>query len=396
MTSPYARSIGVVFIAGCSLALHAGKMPAALPLIKAELDLTLSTAGVIVGMHAALSACCALLCGLVVAKLGYARFAIAGVALSGVGSLIGSHSPSLWPLMISRVIEGAGWILAVVSLPALMNSLSREKDRALVMGIWGAFVPVGAGLMLLVSPLLLSIGGWRLSWMLAGGVSLLSAALLFWVCHANKQNLSSLSVLPTETPFVELRRPSVWWLAALFLLYSVQFGSVTVFLPTMLVDLTTVPLSAASYWVALIMLINGIGNLLGGWLVGLGVARGQLIIVVCIVGGILSCLVYAPVEYAAIRIGSALLFSLVTGIIPGTVFATIPVIASSAVSVGLIVAVVLQGIGIGQLIGPVAISAVVDGSNGNWAMGSLFILVTGVAMVATAVGLNSRLRRQIQ
>jgi len=157
-------AIAALFLAGCTLALHVGKFPAALPLLVNEFSLSLSQSGNLVSIYALLIASCALLLGIAVPRLGYLNFAMVGLGLCVAGSLVGLLTNHATILMWSRACEGFGWIFGVVAFPTLFSSLCLVKHRALVLGIWGSFMPVGGGLMMLITPSLQNIHSWRLVW----------------------------------------------------------------------------------------------------------------------------------------------------------------------------------------------------------------------------------------
>ena len=82
-------AIWVVFLAACTLALHQGKMPAAIGLLQVEFDLSLTAVGWILSVYAVVISSAALAIGMLVTRVGHTRVAIAGVALSGIGGVIG-------------------------------------------------------------------------------------------------------------------------------------------------------------------------------------------------------------------------------------------------------------------------------------------------------------------
>jgi len=131
----------LLFAAGCSVALHIGKVPSALPEIRSLWQLTLTQSGLIVSLYSLLIALSGLLLGVLVRRMGYVGFAIAGVSVVGVASVAGAFVQSLPLLLLTRAMEGFGWIVTVVAFPSLLAALSHPSDRVLVMGIWAAWLP---------------------------------------------------------------------------------------------------------------------------------------------------------------------------------------------------------------------------------------------------------------
>ena len=83
--------------------------------------------------------------------------------------------------MLSRFVEGAGFMLGIVSLPMLIAAHSNNKDRALALAIWSCFVPIGIGVTLAFSASSLNLIGWRGIWLAIGGLSVCGSAIVVFV-----------------------------------------------------------------------------------------------------------------------------------------------------------------------------------------------------------------------
>lgn len=376
-----------LYLCGCTLALHIGKLPVALPLLATEFKLSLAQTGNLVAIYSALIAVCGLPIGIVVARLGYVAFAIVGVSLGMVGSFIGLFSSSITFLMLTRLLEGLGWIMAVVALPVIMSSLSAAKDRPVVLGLWSSFMSVGTGLMLLLAPTLHAVGGWRLPWAVAGGLSLIGAMVAVFVCVQQRDNLHN-NAKPQSVLLVKqdlYQRASIAAVVC-FMCYSFQYVALTAYFPTMLVEDSGMPLSNASYWVALIVFFNGMGNFSAGWLIKFGLKRSHILIGASVLAGFFAMLAFA-IQSAVGSIIFALLMTCVSGVIPGTLFSTAGLIASSAAATGVIIGFMLSGAGLGQILGPLALTRVVE-STGQWYSGGLLCLAVGVVGAYFARGIK--------
>jgi len=160
--------VGALFLAGCSSAFHIGKVPAALPVLSAEMDLSLLESSFIVSVFSVLVSIFGLLIGFFATWITYKRAALLGLVVASIASVVGANTNTLAMLLVSRSLEGLGWILAAVSIPALMVAASELKHRPVVLGLWGAFLPTGAATFLLLSPWILSLLDWKSLWLLAG------------------------------------------------------------------------------------------------------------------------------------------------------------------------------------------------------------------------------------
>lgn len=380
-------AILVAFLAACTLALHQGKMPSAISLLRDEFALSLTAAGWLLSVYALVIAVAALGIGMWSVRVGQARFAIAGVALAGVGSAFAMTGASMPLLTIGRILEGGGWIIAAVSMPAIIGRLASDHDKPLALGLLGAFVPLGSGTMLLLAPALQAAGGWRLSWLVASLLSLLAATLLFRVCSIHRERLRTPASRGYQAVGTELRRPAAWCLAACFFCYSIQFVALTGFLPTMLQETSSLSLESASRWTAVIILANVIGNVLAGRLLQQGVRLTLLVAVSAAVSSAGAAVAYSGWASTELRLAGAFVFTGVSGMIPGAMFASAPRVASVPIASGIVIGLMLQASGLGQLAGPLLLASAVDVS-GTWSAASLFSLSAGLLAIVAARRIN--------
>src|SRR5215470_19216067 len=99
--------------AGLIAAAHVGKLPPALPAIRADLGLDLVTAGWLASMFSATGMLIALVVGVVADRLDHWRLAAGGLAVMAAGGFAGSLTDSAAQVIVSRFVEGIG-LLAVV------------------------------------------------------------------------------------------------------------------------------------------------------------------------------------------------------------------------------------------------------------------------------------------
>ncbi len=369
-------AVWAIFLSGCTLAVHIGKLPTALPLLADEFSLTLAQTGNLVSIYALLVAFGALLAGVLVARIGYVIFAVAGVSLCLLGSTVGTFATNVPLLMVTRVIEGLGWVVGVVSIPVLLSTIASPKDRAVVMGLWGAFVPIGAGSILLLAPALLSMGGWRLVWAISSILSLLGVVTMIWMCIRQSEILLPLRNVKSSTNFSDLtQKPAIAALIC-FMCYSFQYVAVNAYLPTLLIEQSGMSLAQASFWAAVVVLFNAIGNIAAGWLINLGLKQWHILAAASLLMGLFAWMSLTFVS-VPIRITSAILMTCAGGIIPGTLFSTAGLLASTTAGVGMIIGFMLTGTGLGQLTGPVVITRLVEWS-GQWSTGGLLSLCVGL------------------
>ncbi len=380
MTKTRWGRVAVVLFAGVAAGLHIGKVPPAIPTVAAELHLGLVAVGWLLSLLAAIAAASGSVFGSLVDRVGHRSSLFAGLICVTLGSLIGAEADGAVLLLSSRGLEGVGSLLVIVSAPVLIWQASKPEDQRLAFGLWGCWAPAGTATMMALSPLLLSHFGWRASWQAASAMSLAALVAAWWVIPAAKpgprQARGGLGPV--------LRRRVSWLLAGNFCFYSLSFMAVFGFLPTFLVKEQHMAADKAALLTAVGVAGNAVGNVLGGWLTRYGLARWQMIAIACVAMGAASWGIFSDTLPVAARLGLCLVFSIFGGFLPSTVLGAAPAFAPSPAHVATLGGVVVQGLSIGQLVGPPILAKLVQ-SHGSWSIAPVYVTVTSVVGLVLAL-----------
>ena len=379
--------IWIAFFAGCIGAFQIGKTFASLTLIIEELSLSLVQAGLVLSLFSLIAAFAGAGFGLLSDRVGHLRMALTGLALSAAGSFAGAMVPGIEWLLMSRLLEGFGFILAIVALPSLISRSASDRDRPLAMGLWGAFMPAGIGLSMLITPVLVDWHGWRGLWNDVGIMLLLWSAVLYLGFRRSAAqpglHLNAMQFLAS------VMRVGPLLLVTGFVCYSSLYQSLTAFLPTMLVTDYDVPLAQAARFGAIVVVGNIIGNIGAGWLIGRGLRPWKLLTVSFVAMGLCAALVFSGFTEPAVKVVAGFLFSAFGGIFPGTAFVLAARYSPSPSQMALMAGFLLQGAGLGQTIGPLMVSSAVE-FVGSWNAANGVV----VAMAATGLSCALLLRRR--
>lgn len=362
MTEPARTSWPAVFLAvgaGVAVAFQVGKAPIALPLIRAEIGIDLSAASWILSIFALLGATAGASMGGIVTRLGARRMLPVGLALAAAASLAGGMAPSLPWLLVSRAAEGIGYILVAISAPSLVTLLSNSRDRQMAFGLWGSFMPFGVAVAMMTAPSL-PLLGWRGLWLAMAGL----LACYALACHRTMPH----PALPPSRPdghllrdmAVTIKAPGPLLLALLFLPYSASYAALTGFLPTLLIERMALSPGQAGMATAAVAGINILGNLATGPLLRRGAPRWAIMAAASAFGALAMFGIFAPAMPGGSAYGLCLAFSAVGGLLPGCVLAGAAVYAPERRLVPVALGLIMQGSNIGQLVGPVAVGAVVS------------------------------------
>lgn len=356
----------LVVLVGVTCALHVGKMPVAIPVLQASLGLTLVQAGFLLSLVQLAGMLLGLPVGLMADRFGARQLMLLGLILLSVGSALGAASPGVAFLLATRVLEGLGFLLAVLPAPALLRQQVHDSSvlsRAL--GWWGAYMPVGTALALLLGVPLLTLMGWRWAW---AGLALLSLVAAFGlargVAAAERSASDRSGVAPALLPRLvrTLSNTGPWLVALAFFVYSGQWMAVIGFLPTIYGQAGFSP-GAAGVMSAVAAGINMMGNIAAGRCVSFGVRPGTLLATGYASMAVGAWLTFAAVGHPVLQYGAVLLFSSLGGLIPGTLFGMAVRLAPDSSTVSTTVGWMQQFSSLGQFLGPplVAWVAVVMG-----------------------------------
>ncbi|MBP1846709.1 MFS family permease [Rhizobium petrolearium] len=383
--------VAIAVLGGIAAALHVGKVPPAIPMLRSELGMDLVAAGWLMGLVSALGAVCGLLIGRFTDHLTHRRAMILGLALLIAGSLIGAATHSEAVIFASRVLESVGLIMVSVAAPGLIASSIDPRDTGLAFALWGVWMPVGVSVMMMISPFLLPSFGWQGSWVFAAMLSLIPMIALMTMKTAQPRAAGQ---VPTSLPAavrLTASRPMSWILSGIFATYSASFMAVFGFLPTLLIEDMGIGLAAASVMTALAVLANGIGNVLGGVFARWGAPRWALIAGPCVMLTMTAFIVFGHAFPLWMRYGASVLYAVSGGVLPATIMGSLPVYAPRRDLVGTFSGFVMQGSNIGQVFGPMLLASIVAAS--GWQAAPYYIFVTMMLGFALALCLRQTERR---
>jgi len=346
-------AVWAVFAGGLACGAYIGKVPPALPVMRDELGLSLVETGFIATMLNVMGGVAGMLVGILCDRFGHKRLGLAGLALMAAGGLLGASATTFPALLVSRFLEGAGFILFAVSGPALVNAaLSEPRERAKAFSLWSAYMPSGGSLALLASPVAFALIGWRGLWL---ALALAALACMAYVARAvPAPRFGGVSSLRLAIESLQQKGSLV--LALLFAFYVAQWTPVMIWLPTFAIDERGASTATAGLLTALMVLANIPGNLGGGWLLARGVKRGPLIVAACAIAALCSFGMLSELLPDGARFALVLAFSASAGTIPAAIFSGVAVHARSAQHIGTTNGMVMQASQIGQFFGPIALA----------------------------------------
>ena len=390
--------VGLLFLIGVAVSLQIGKVPGELSAIQGELGLSLFDVGLIVSIFSLIAAVSGIFIGALSDRFGSLRLAVSGLALGGLASFIGSFATSAFLLLASRVIEGLGFILATTSTPALIGNETSPSDRGKALGLWGMYMPAGTSIMMILAALLASAWSWRQLWQVTALLNLAYATVVWLVFRRRVDSPQQWPSKPKPIRFKDrlatALKPGPLLLAGCFLTYAGNFLALIGFLPLVLALSGDASPALAGLLTAFIVAANMIGNAASGFIAERKRSRPRIIAIAAAIMGIAAVCVFIEALPFALRYILALIFAVVGGVIPGTCFGAVESFAASPSKAGPIFGGLIQGAGIGQLLGPSLVAAIVE-AIGSWHGAALFIAASALINVALALVLERFIQKKL-
>lgn len=389
-----------VFLAGLAAAVHIGKIPPAIAVLRDALGVSLVEAGFLLSAVQLAGMLLGVLVGALADGLGLRRSMLCGLGVLCVASLAGAWARHPAQLLALRALEGLGFLCVVLPAPSLMRQLVPAARLPAFMGLWGAYMPAGVALALLAGPVAMGLWSWQAWWGLLG---VLAGCAGLWLALAVDSDAWRATVAQPRTeppsPAVVLlaRRlrltlvsPGPWVVAVAFGMYSCQWLAVIGFLPSIYMQAGVSGVVAGAL-TALACAANVVGNLGAGGLMRAGWRTHHLLAIGFGGSALATVVAFSPLagDGAVLRFAAVVAFSAVGGMIPATLFALAVRLAPSEGTVSTTMGWVQQCSACGQFVGPPLV-AWMAGLAGGW---HFTWVVTGVASVV-GLGLSWWVCRQ--
>ena len=394
----------IVIIAGMVAALHIGKIPPALPVLRDALGVSLVEAGFLLSMVQMAGMLGGVFIGLAADGFGLRRSMLLGQLVLASASLTGAWATQPVELLVLRALEGLGFLLVVLPVPSLIRQLVPPSRLALHLGLWGTYMATGTSLVLAGGPVAMAMIGWQGLW---GMLAVVSLAVAGWLLRrvpsdaarraaaATAATAPANAAAPARVQWSARLRDTLtswgpWRVAITFSMYSSQWLAVIGFLPSIYAQ-AGLSGQLAGLLTAFACLVNVIGNVAAGRLLHRGVCARHLLYAGFLAMAVTTFVAFSPLTADApvARYLAVVIFSAVGGLIPATLFALAVHVAPNEHTVSTTVGWMQQCSSTGQFLGPPLV-AWVAGVAGGW---QWTWVITGVASVVGLV-LASRTRYQ--
>lgn len=377
--------IALAYLAGVVCIIQLGLIAPMVPSLQRELALTLPFVGAVLSAMTAVATVFGGVAGTLTARHGLARSLKIGLLVMAATAALGAIVGDGPALLAARCAAGIGYIVVMVTAPALIARLAQPRDQTLALGFWSTFGPVGIACAEAAAQFLGPLGWRGLFW---ADTALLTALLLFAVAFLREVGIS---VAAASGPIAfwhlyRMRAPMLLCIA--FVTYSFAFIVFAGLVPAYLAETRGLPAAQIGQLTGLAMLTGIPGAAGAGWLMRRGWSPRRLAVASLVLPALMSVAIFEPtplvVTIAALA-GTALL----GGMMPAATYALIPRIAPDPHLFAPVNGLLTQLASLGVLAGPPLFAAWTDAV--GWSFGPALLIVLALAGVGCLAAIGRHL-----
>ncbi len=381
--------ISVSIFAGITAAIQLNKVIPAIPFLRETLKISMVEAGWVMSVFSFNTIFLGFFSGVMGDKFGNRRVVIFGLISVLVGSIYGffACNISLLALLVSRVAEGLGFALIVVSAPALIAAASSENRRGMALGLWSAYMPAGIVTVFLLSPLILKTGYWNNLWLFPILVNVLIISIFIQTTRfiaRGAANPGADHYSARENIKTTLSGTGPWLLALSMGFFTMQNNSMWAWAPSYFSENQSFSMTGALMASSLLPLINVFGSIFGSVLLFRGVSGWKMIMIASITMFITTLGMIGPGLPDNLRLVCLVFYSTIGSFIPAALFALAPVFAPSQKQLASTNGMIISGANAGIFFGPPAVAAVVS-YFGNWFSSTLVFCSCAAICIALSI-----------
>ena len=370
----------IAIMSGIIAAAHIGKISIALPFILFDLHISNVSAGYLLSMFSISAVILCVFMGMIVNGKNVIFLIGIGFAFLSFGGFWGSSSTGYSSFLASRVIEGIGFVLIIVSAPYLISISTIAKSRKGAMLCWGMALPLGISMGILLFWPYLNEELWKEYWRTIGLFASASSIVMLGIhWYEHRVWFPSLSLNWPVERFVLEKYNSVVLLAIAFFIYNLQNLAIVAWLGKLAIDYLSLLDVNIAILSSTIILMNVLGNLLAF------VVKDKISLVVLLVF-VQACIAVAILCFFIIetplwKLPFLYVFSFFGGMLPGTLMSHVPQYVKSEADIPKGIGLLVLGDNLGALAGPTVFAYAVFFAGDWWG----FAVVPFVALAAMVV-----------
>lgn len=351
----------VIMFTAVSAAANQFKVPTIMGEVAKSMNMSVSSATWLMSIFTFVGIFLAVPAGSLVQKFGPKMIVVTGVVSIGIGAIIGSFATTGNLLILSRGIEGVGFIFVSTAGPAAMSRYVEPSKMGTAIGIWACWVAIGQILAFTLAPMLITSMSWNTIWIVFAAFSIVMALILQFTINGSMGN-----VVESSGPAAKLsdvfKKKNLWLLCLSFSTFNIAFLALLSFVPMYLEQSGMMTKSTAALVCTVAMILSIACSIIFGKLSDILHTHKKLLIV-ALAGLIPSLGLMFSTSVPMVWVGGLFLGLIAMGV-PAMVLSSVGEVVESPELVGPGMGLVMVFQGLGQFIGT-AIFMPIAGMFGN-------------------------------
>ncbi len=264
----------VVLLTGMAAPINYYKVPPLMPFLMSEFHLSGGLAGFLMSVFAVVGIVLSIPAGFIIHKLGYRLTGFLALGWVAVGAGLGALTTGSIALLSTRLMEGIGLNLLAVVSPTIIALYFGGKRRAIALGVWNAWYPLGSTITFLTAPLLASLWGWRSVWWFGCFYTLAVGVLYFcWIKPRSTGEVQNYGIASDSDPIEPGAKSAflnreVWIMSIMFLCFAFMYVAYLTWTPMFLHRMRGLSLAHAAFMMSVLSLLGIASSPCSGWLLG--------------------------------------------------------------------------------------------------------------------------------
>lgn len=372
----------IIMFTAVSAASNQFKVPTIMGEVANSMNMSVSSATWLMSIFTFVGIFLAVPTGSLVQKFGPKMMVVVGVSTIGIGSLIGSFATSGTMLILSRAIEGIGFIFVSTAGPTAMSRYVEPSKMGTAMGIWACWVAIGQILAFTLTPMLITSMSWNTIWIIFAVFTIVMALILQFTINGSMGN-----VVDSSGPAVKFsdvfKKKNLWLLCLSFSTFNLAFMALLSFVPMYLEQSGMMTKSAAALVCTVPMILSIACSIIFGKLSDMLHTRKKLLIV-ALASLIPSLYLMFSSSVPMVWVGGIFLGLIAMGV-PAMVLSSVGEVVESPELVGPGMGLVMVFQGLGQFIGTAIFMPIAGMFGGNMPMAAYSMIVFAVLGIIFAL-----------
>ncbi|MBX9033947.1 MFS transporter [Gordonibacter massiliensis (ex Traore et al. 2017)] len=371
----------VGILAAVAIAINMFKVPPTMGLLMADLGIGPALGGWLMTVPTITGLILALPSGGLTDKFGPKKVGLFAILSAAVGSLLGTFSPTIELLLVSRFVEGLSFALIGVAVPALISMWFSPEKSGAPMAIWSGWVPIGMLAIFTGANLFISAddpGTWTNVWWVS--TALLAVAAVLYLIFVKAPAGYAAEKAPKISLVAGMKSPSTWLLALIFAMFAFIMYAVSTFAPTYCMQELGYSIEDSNLYSSLITVGMIVGVVLMTPVLNKVVklkSRIWLLVASMVLTALIAVLAFNVPPSATVAV--MVVTGIVLQLVPAVIWPIAPSAAVAPIYIGTTFGVIALGRSIGGF-GNASIGTLIETS--GW--GAAIVLLVGIGVVGVA------------